>query len=55
MTQNPWWNPLAKDIKKIDICLTFCMLYYGEDVNLTEWKLMGMLGISPIRVEEGHL
>jgi hypothetical protein len=29
---------LAWDIKKIDMCPNFYMLYYDEDVNLTECK-----------------
>jgi hypothetical protein len=29
-------KPPGLGYQKIDICLTFCMLYYNEDVNLTE-------------------
>jgi hypothetical protein len=48
-------KPPGLGYQKIDICLAFCMLYYSKHVNLTEWKLVGMLGINPIRVEEEHL
>jgi hypothetical protein len=33
--------------QKINICLNFCMLYYGEDVNLTEYKTRGHARYKP--------
>jgi len=31
-------KPLGLGYQKFDICLNFCMLYYGEDVNLIDCK-----------------
>ena len=31
-------KPLGLEYQKIDICLNFFMLYYGEDVNLIDCK-----------------
>ena len=31
-------KPLGLEYQKIYMCLNFCILYYGEDVNLTECK-----------------
>ena len=34
-------KPLGLGYQNIDTCLKFCMLYYGEDVNLIEYKTCG--------------
>ena len=31
-------KPFGLEYQKIDMCLNFCMLYYGEDANLIECK-----------------
>jgi len=42
-------KPLGLGYQNIDMCLNFCMLYYGEDVNLIEYKTCGHARYIPNR------
>jgi hypothetical protein len=37
-TVKPMMKPLGLGYQKIDVCLNFCMIYYGEYANFTECK-----------------
>jgi hypothetical protein len=37
-TVKPMMKPLGLGYQKIDVCVNFCMIYYGEYANFTECK-----------------
>jgi hypothetical protein len=47
-------KPLGLGYQKIDMCPNFCMLYYLENIELTECMTCGILVTNP-KLVEGRL
>jgi hypothetical protein len=47
-------KPLGLGYQKIDICHNFCMLYFLENVELTECKHVG-ISVTNLELVEGRL